>query len=82
MSHRPHPDAEQRNRKQRAFDAFIGREMARLYGRTVAGHDALLEEWIVLYREFPTWQDAMVARCDASDVERYIEALQAEWGKP
>ena len=75
MNYRPDTYAEQRRREQRAFDAFIGREMARLYHRTPEGYVGLLEEWVVAYREFPTWQDAMVGHMDARDVEAFCAEM-------
>ena len=74
------PKTEAERKLQRAMEALEGRERARLCGRTVSGYHALLEEFIVPWREFPTWQDAMVARLDWRDVERFCEAMQREWG--
>jgi hypothetical protein len=69
---------EQQRREQRAHDALQGRERARLYGRTPAGYEAILGEWIVPHRESASWQQLMIWRMDWRDVERFCDAMVRE----
>jgi len=75
------PQTEQQRRERRAMEAFEGRERARLYGKTPAGYEGLLGEWITQYRESDSWQQLMVWRMDWRDVETLCEAMQREWGR-